>query len=341
MNRINSIQALKECCLNMEEFSVKTLKWIERNGYWNIWVPKKYGGLESTFADGLKILKSLAKIDGSLGWTVTLCSGANYFIGNLRPEVADEIFLDPKRPVCFGGSGGVFGSAEKQGDDYIISGTWKYATGAPYLSHFTLNAKITENGQALFDSEGQPIIRSFVIDQKHVKVIDDWHTMGMKATATRSFSVDNLKVNEKYSFLYNQFYQPQSVFKIHFSVFADLTLWVNYIGMAEHYAEKAADSLSEQELNDLTDTLEKANQQMTTYVRQIENLLCEEEAFSEAFIEQIHAKASGSVKDISKAIIAVYPLLGTRASRKNTVLNQIFRDYFTATQHHIFVNKKG
>lgn len=340
MNRINNIQVLRERCLNKDLFSVDTLKWIEGNNYWNLWVPKKYGGLESTFSDGLQTLKSLAKIDGSLGWTITLCSGANYFVGNLQPEVADEIFCDPQEPVCFGGSGGVFGTAEKQGDNYSISGIWKYATGAPYLSYFTLNAKIVENGEAVLDGNGDPLVRSFVVDRKQVTVLDDWDTMGMKATATQSFSVKNAVVNHKYSFLYNRFYLPQSIYKIHFSVFADLTLWVNYIGMAEHYIEEALKSLERFSLTNLINTIKTANEQLWDHVQRIERLLHHGKSFSEELIRQIHKTASRSLKDLSNSMIAVYPLLGIRACQENTVLNQIFRDYFTATQHHIFVDKR-
>ena len=73
-------------------FRKEVLQWIEEENLWNIWVPKAFGGLECSLSDGLKTLQALARLDGSLGWTVTLCSGANFFIGNLRPEVAREVF---------------------------------------------------------------------------------------------------------------------------------------------------------------------------------------------------------------------------------------------------------
>src|SRR5699024_10368812 len=130
------------------------LNWVEKENLWNLWVPKAYGGLECSFSEGLHKLKELAKTDGSLGWTVTLCSGANYFIGNLPKKTAEDIFINPDSPVCMGGSGGVFGTAEKQGDHYLLSGKWRYATGAPYLTHFTLNAEIHENGVQLQNPDG-------------------------------------------------------------------------------------------------------------------------------------------------------------------------------------------
>lgn len=322
--------------LGLARFSKKVLNWIASENLWNIWVPKQYGGLELSFSQGLQKLKFLAKLDGSLGWCVTLCSGANYFIGNLPKKTADDIFLTPKQPVCFGGSGGLFGTAEKQGDFYNISGTWRYGTGAPYLTHFTLNAKITEQGKELTNHDGTPVFRSFIIPADRVSIIDDWNTMGLKATATCSFKVDNLLVAKENSFIYNHFQLPQPIFKINFSLFADLTLWANYIGMAEHLQEEAIAITNSNALQHLTSEIKKANQQLENFASEIEETTHSNSCFTAEYIAKVHTTAATSVKNITKSIVEVFPLLGVKAARNGHVLNQIFCDYFTATQHHIF-----
>jgi len=334
-----NIQELRKLCSDEAEFSPEILDWIAKENLWNLWIPKTYGGLELYFSEGLKKLKSLAKIDGSLGWTITLCSGANYFIGNLQPEVAREIFLKPEIPVRFGGSGGVFGTADKHGDSYRISGTWRYATGAPYLTHFTLNAKILENGEEIKNKDGLPEIRSFVVHKKDVQVIEDWNTMGLKASATHSFVLRDVLVHKNYSFLYNHCNLYHPIFKIHFSLFADLTLWVNYIGMAEHFLEEAQSILTKEQLNGLTAIILIANQETDECSNKIEDTIENGLDFTETFLKEIHDIAVTSVHNISTKIISIYPFLGVRASRENEPLNQIFRDYFTATQHHNFTKK--
>ena len=323
---------LKPTFKDAKAFNPEALEWIASQNLWNIWVPKEYGGLEMGFTEGLKTLQSLACTDGSLGWTVTLCSGANYFIGNLQPETAKEIFA---QPAILGGSGGLFGTAEKVGNQYKLNGIWRYATGAPYLTHFTLNAKITENGQEQTNEDGSPVFLSFVIPSSAVAIIEDWDTMGLRASATHSFEVQDVLIDERFSFVYNRFYLEQPIFKIHFSVFADLTLWVNYIGMAEHFLEEAQ-AVDKVQWRDLKETIEEANTRVYEFARQIEEITGQEEPVSESLLNEVHQAAAGSVKELSKAIIALYPHLGVNASREDHVLNQIFRDYFTATQHHIF-----
>jgi len=340
MNQEINIPQFSPNLSESSEFSTETLQWIADRNLWNLWVPKAYKGLESSLTEGLKTLQALAKTDGSLGWTVTLCSGANYFIGNLQPETANHIFLNTKKTVCFGGSGGVFGTAEKQGDDYIISGEWRYATGAPYLSHFTLNTKIMSDGKPILNDDGMPLVYSFFVPKEDVTIIEDWDTMGLKATATHSFKVDAVVVSSKQAFVYNNFYLPQPIFKIPFMVFADLTLWVNYLGMAEHFLQEAAKILELEILEPFALLLSKTNQRLYTFAERVELLTTSDTTITEAYTKTIHKTASASVKEMSQAILNIYPLLGVKACSQQHPLNRIFRDYFTATQHHIFSRRQ-
>lgn len=332
-----STQQLSESCLNAKELPNEVLEWAHKNNYWNIWVPKKYGGLELSLSEGLQKLKEFARIDGSLGWTLTLCSGANFFIGNLQEDMAKELFST--KNICLGGSGGTFGTAEKKGDQYLLNGKWRYATGSTYLTHFTLNAQIVENGTALKNEDGTPCIRSFIIPKEKVTIIKDWNTMGLIASVTHSFNVENVICDNKYSFLYSEVYLPQSIYKIHFSTFADLTLWVNYIGMAEHFLDSVKELLSENKYIGLGRIILKANHEITTLSATIEQQLSDNILLAESNIHDIHSKAAQSVLEISQEILAIYPFLGIKASSLGHPINQVFRDYFTATQHHIFVER--
>lgn len=330
---------LREHCFGAEVFSPLVQEWIRDGNLWNIWVPKAYGGLEMTLSQGLVKLKELARIDGSLGWTITLCSGANYFIGNLQQCTSQEIFKNSESSPCLGGSGGVYGIAEKINDHYKISGTWHYATGAPYLTHFTLNAEIIEDGKKLLNKDGSPTIKSFVIPKTKVCIIEDWNTMGLKATATHSFQVKDKLIHENCSFVYNEFHLPHPIFKIPFQVFADLTLWVNYIGMAEHFLEEATKLAPERNFEELENTINLSNQKIAHLAHGIEEGIEKKLDFNDSYIKEIHGEASNMVKRITRSIVSLFPYLGVKASRKDEQINQVFCDYFTATQHHIFTRK--
>lgn len=318
--------------LGASEVSSRIMDSIHEQRLLQIWVPKKYGGLGFLLKEGLSVLFDWSKIDGSLGWMLTLCSGANFFSRNLKPNIASRLFANPK--TCFGGSGMIGGTAEKQNNGiFLINGLWHFATGAPHLSHFTLNAQLIENGNPLLDESGSEIIRSFVISKDQAEIIPNWKSMGMKATGTYSFKVNNAKVSEDYSFIYDEFFTDDVLDKIPFRIFADLTLLVNYLGMAAHFSEEAIKirlNLGLKLFNKMiNDYLEKAFQ----FADEIENILNDLELISNEKQSEIHSFSSGLVEKLSHQILEIYFQLGLRATHTDSELYQIFCDYFTATQH--------
>lgn len=295
------------------------------------WVPKKYGGLGLNFVNGLKLLKNLAFIDGSLGWMVTLCAGANYFSRNLKPEIAVALFKDDF--TCFGGSGAIGGTAERVNNKFLINGRWIFATGAPHLSHFTLNAVVTENGKPLLDEKDKELIRSFIIPKHQVEIIPDWKAMGMKATGTFSFTVSNVLVDADHSFIYNEFYTDAVLDSIPFRIFADLTLLVNYLGMAEHFLVEAIKICPTLDLSGFKNFLQENENQSYLFADNVEALLEDQQEIVIEIQTEIHHFSETLVASLSHKILDLYFQLGIKASHTNEPIHQIFRDFFTATQH--------
>src|SRR5690606_37268201 len=155
--------------------------------WFKLFVPRRLGGLEKSLPEGVRLEEELARIDGSLGWTVTLCAGANLFVGYMDRSIAEAVFADAK--VCLGGSGQAKGKAVETDGGYLVSGKWRYATGAPRLTHFTANCE-TEQG-----------VRSFFFPEADVRLIKDWNAFGLKATASHSFEVDHLTADRSQAFL--------------------------------------------------------------------------------------------------------------------------------------------
>lgn len=321
--------------LGASEVSASIMNQIHHERLLQIWVPKIYGGLGFRLKEGLSVLFDWSKIDGSLGWMLTLCSGANFFSRNLKPNIAKELFSDPK--TCFGGSGMIGGTAEKQNDGtFMINGLWHFATGAPHLSHFTLNATLTENEIPLLDESGCEIVRSFVISKDQAEIIPNWKSMGMKATGTYSFKVDHVKVSENYSFVYDEFFTDDAIDKIPFRVFANLTLLVNYLGMASHFSEEAIKIRPQLDLKLFNQNIEKQKENVMHFADEIEDILNDFELINFEKQTEIHNYSTDLVESLSHQILEIYFQLGIKATHTDSVIYQIFCDYFTATQHSNF-----
>ncbi|WP_347218940.1 hypothetical protein [Chryseobacterium sp.] len=330
-----SHKEIREKMFGVSEIPEAIINQIHQQRLLQIWVPEMYGGLGVRLREGLSVLFDWSKIDGSLGWMLTLCSGANFFSRNLKPEIAKELFSNPQ--TCFGGSGMIGGTAEKQADgSFLMNGLWHFATGAPHLSHFTLNAKLTEKGEPLLDESGSEMIRSFVISKNKAEIIPNWKSMGMKSTGTYSFKVENVKIPEAYSFIYDEFFTDDVLDKIPFRIFADLTLLVNYLGMASHFSEEAIKIRPHLDLHSFNEKIEKEMERIIEFANEIESLLNDFATISFEKQKEIHNYSSEVVEGLSHQILDIYFQLGIKASHTDSTVYQVFCDYFTATQHSNF-----
>lgn len=321
------------------------LELIYQQNWFNLWVPEIYGGLNTTLKEGCQLLEELAYIDGGFSWTVTLCAGANMFAGFIDPALAEMIFKQEK--VCWGGSGKPSGRADKKGDSFIISGAWKYATGAPHLTHFTLNAWVYEDGEPVFDAHGNPIYHSFFVDREDVLIHYDWDTFGLECTASHSFSINELKVPKKRAFNLcpDRRTSDEPVFYYPFMTFAECTLAVNYIGMFRRFLD-----LFEKQLIVKSSDPEWATEKGKTLFKKIDavrsgfekkrNRLYElmvetwnETEPEEELLAEIATLSRELVRDIRTRTMGLYPYTGIAGAQRDNELNIVFRHIFTASQH--------
>jgi alkylation response protein AidB-like acyl-CoA dehydrogenase len=210
---------------------------IYQQRWFSLFVPRSYGGLELSLPEGLRMEEGLAWADGSTGWTVTLCSGANWFIGFLSPEIAKNLFSD--RQVCFAGSGRAAGTARVMASGYEVTGRWSYASGAPHATAFTANCLIEKDGAILQNEDGSPMVRAFIFLKDEVTVQEDWKAMGMIATASHSFEVirQSVPADRCFTIDSDHAFLSQPVYRYPFLQLAETTLAVNSSGMAVRFMD--------------------------------------------------------------------------------------------------------
>jgi alkylation response protein AidB-like acyl-CoA dehydrogenase len=321
------------------ELTPALLRIIYRKKWFKLFIPKKQGGLAMNLPDALKLEEQLASIDGSLGWTITLCSGANFFAGFMDKKKTGKLFQ--AKNVCLGGSGASTGIATKTKDGYVVTGRWKYATGAAHLTHFTANCIIEKEGKPLLQEDGTALISSFYFKSSEVTIYNDWDAMGLKATSSRSFSVKKLKVKEERSFIIDDAHVTldHPVYTYPFMPFAETTLAVNTLGMMNHLLDEAAVVLREKKLTE--SQLQLAEDVLQTAGQEINRLRT---AFYNAELithKRLSKKTTRQLSNISRQLVkvcrshaaVVYPYCGLAKTSQHSDINRVFRDIFTASQH--------
>lgn len=347
----NAIQVIRDN--QLKSMQTKTLveeqlDLIYKNNWFNIWVPASLGGLETVLPDGLHLLEELAYWDGGMAWTVTLCAGANMFAGYLDKALATEVFANPK--VCFGGSGRATGKAVWDGERYTLTGFWRFATGAPHLSHFTLNSFVFDGNEPRLDDSGEQVVFSFLIPRDKVLVHYDWDSFGLACTASHSFSLDQVAIQPNHAFQIKPEHRAEdtALYRIPFMPFAELTLLVNYMGMYRRYLDMVEKYFFEKSKEEswlskygkiYFRTLDGLRLQLESDRKKISllaDLLWHESkgaTITTVLLDDIAQESREIVKTIREETTRLFPLLGISAAQNGTELNTIFRNIFTATQH--------
>lgn len=325
--------------------SPEQLRIVYTNNWFNLLVPARFGGMGLSLPDALRLEEAIAWADGSLGWTVTLCGGANWFIGFMPEETRDQFFS--AKQVCLAGSGQATGVATRIPGGFEVTGNWKFATGSPHATAFTANCYIERDGLRELDGEGQPVIRSFIFLPEEVQLVKSWNTIGMNATASHGFMVKGLKVPENRSFCISSAASAlmDPIFQYPFLQLAETTLTANLSGMALRFLELGAAMLGpsskafEQNALKLAEFHEKREAFFLAVGESWIRSQDSQDAMVLAPQEHLNAASRAARLLFDKGMEAVdscYLLYGLGAADPATEINRVWRNIHTACQHQLF-----
>ena len=324
--------------------------------WFKLYVPKVYNGPGKTLPEILHLLENLAYIDGSLGWTVTLCSGAGWFAGFLDPELAKEIFANSA--ACFAGSGAVGGTAIKNENGYLVNGHWKYASGALHATIFTANCKlINADGSAILSTEGEEVIKSFILLKDEVDILPGWSYFGLVATGSHAFKTQDLQVPANRTFSINKEIKVDIPgFDYPFLQLAETTLAVNSAGMAKHFLELVEFSFygrtglrryNEDQLaffeNELKQSKLAFDQARFGFYKAFDNSwqsLMKNQKVEAELLAEVSLLSRKLAHTSRKITDALYPYCGLEAAKKDSDINRVWRDIHTASQHALLTFEK-
>lgn len=163
-------------------------------GFYQITAPLMFGGFEHSLETFFGVMLEIASADPAVGWCLTLGASHAWFVASHWPEKAQRdffasgCFIAPHRATPAGKLTVVPGG-------YLLSGTWDYASGIPFATHFIGNAMVV-------DGDEPGLTMSVVVPRSKVEVLDDWggdRTVGMLASGSNSVRIANIFVPEHHA----------------------------------------------------------------------------------------------------------------------------------------------
>jgi len=332
------------------ELQADQLRLLHDSQWLKMLAPQALGGHELPLPDVVRLEEAVAQADGSCGWVVTLCAGAAWFTGFLPPELGQTILATPS--VCLAGSGAPTGFAERDGEGWRLKGQWRHASGSQLATHFTFNAQLRQAGQALLDAQGRARHCAFVVPASQVVVdADSWHSVGLRASTSRSFSVHNVWVPTAQAFVIDAAHATATgpLYRFPFEALAFVTLAANVLGMARHFMA-LAQPLSARPLPHLGGPSPVVQGLWQSCDQSLHRLCADFYAqLDSVWSATVQGGANGThnqqLVDTARALAhharecvdALYPCCGLHAADPRTEINRVWRDLHTATQHAIWM----
>jgi indole-3-acetate monooxygenase len=177
---------------------VDVIESLRSIGVFRMLVPRSHGGLELDLPAALDVLLALARIDGSLGWTVMIGSGGNLFLPWLPRDTYQEVYRNGP-DVIFAGSSTPSGTAEVEARGWRVNGRWPFVSGCQHADWILAFCVVTEGGipvRQFGSGAGPPLMRAVLLPACDWQIEDTWHVAGLKGTGSHHVALRDKVVRD-------------------------------------------------------------------------------------------------------------------------------------------------
>jgi alkylation response protein AidB-like acyl-CoA dehydrogenase len=169
---------------------------LRRAGVFRMTLPTAWGGEQLGLLDSAEVVREIAEADGSTGWTVQAASMALFFLRGLpRKSLEEEVFADGA-DLMLRGAIAPKGRATSVEGGYRISGRWPLASGS-FTPDWMLAGFVIDGAPPL--PGGGLDIRVALFRPDQVAFLDTWHAVGLRATQSNDFTMDDVFVPEHHT----------------------------------------------------------------------------------------------------------------------------------------------
>jgi 3-hydroxy-9,10-secoandrosta-1,3,5(10)-triene-9,17-dione monooxygenase len=161
---------------------------LSDSGLLKICTPARFGGYEQPWDVLCQVSRVLARGCGSQAWCANIYNDHCQLLGNFPLEAEDEVWGSGK-PARISASIAPESKARRVSGGIRLSGRLRYSSGIDHAHWVIAGGMIVE--------EGKPPHRAyFLVPQRDVTIIDDWHAVGLAGTGSKSFAVEDAFVPE-------------------------------------------------------------------------------------------------------------------------------------------------
>lgn len=153
---------------------------VQRQDFFRIYLPKKFGGLEFDAATATRISLEWSSADASTGWVCGLGIVHQWLIAQFPSATHDEVWGDNSSPMTCG-SYAPAGEMTAVEGGYRLTGEYHFSSGVDVSDWAILGVFFPPE-----EDGGRPIPGFTVVPRSDFEVDDNWYVMGLTGTGSKS-----------------------------------------------------------------------------------------------------------------------------------------------------------
>ncbi|GAB6896974.1 acyl-CoA dehydrogenase family protein [Kineosporia succinea] len=168
-------------------------------GTYRVGFSTAHGGPQMSLADQTRMIETIATADAGIAWNVCVLAATGFYAGRLDPQAYDELYPELDIPTC--GSFHPKARAVQVPGGYRVTGTWKFGSGIRTAERILGGVEVeTETGEKVRKADGSVLTLGVWLPTDQVTLLDDWHVIGLRASASQGYSVTDVFVPGNHSF---------------------------------------------------------------------------------------------------------------------------------------------
>jgi len=166
-------------CEAARKLTPAVMEALHRQGLVRYLQPKAWGGMELPFVSYFDIPELLSRGDISVGWTVDNLASHHRNLACFEPKAQEEVWGSNPDAGIASGIAYPQGKGVPADGGIALSGEWNFSSGTDH-SDWSLLACIVRDGDRIVD------YLFCLLHRSQYEVVDDWHTLGMRATSSKT-----------------------------------------------------------------------------------------------------------------------------------------------------------
>lgn len=154
-----------------------TMNELKEAGLMRVRQPKRWGGLGRPWLELYELAHTLAQACGSTGWVYCVLAGHSGTVSDFPIEAQEDVW--GQNPEAIASSAFMpRGEAQPVAGGFRLNGSFPFSSGCDHAQWAIVGSFISMSGK--------PTPHIFLVPISELVVVDDWHTLGLQGTGSKT-----------------------------------------------------------------------------------------------------------------------------------------------------------